>query len=261
MKMTIIHITMSNTQVVTAQHTTVFHGPVHQSGRACAQAIKRPADKKTRPQQHINMSIPASPVPNISGMMQLYNYNYMHTVYPWATTFRAGVILLCETANLSTKQAPNETDYQSFKMLMVWQKAENCITKNGSLKPLPARLGFPKGRQDDNDRNALQTALRELKEETSIDIRHDSRLHARIVVPSIIIPREGHDINEVLIFFIVIIKCEPKVQICDYELSGYEWINIATGLRGLSPTTTPTAGLLKLIEDIDFWGPINTIRP
>jgi len=179
----------------------------------------------------------------------------MYTEYPWAETFRAGIILLCRTPGSDDK-----VDYQSLKLLMVWQKAEICTAKDGSTKALPARLGFPKGRRDDNESNALQTALRELKEETCIDI-YDTQLHARIVVQPIIIPRKGCNIDEVLVYFIIYIDHEPMVRICDRELSGYEWINASTGLRGLYPTTLPTAELLKLIESIHLWAPMDTVQP
>ncbi len=196
-----------------------------------------------------------------SDPIKVYDYSHMSRVYPWAKAFRAGIILLYECDAERNPCDPSIT-LPKFEMLMVWQKAEDQRLRDGTTRHLPMRIGFPKGQSEDTDKSALTTALRELKEETGIEILRNKGSHAHLVVPAIIILREGGGIDEVLIYFIMIIKgARPRVTICADELSGFAWIDVSAGLRGLSPTTRPTAELLKLIENIDFWGPMTTIKP
>ncbi len=192
------------------------------------------------------MSIPNRPTA-AEMLNSRYSYNVLQKAFPWKKLVRAGVI-------------PIFMGNGPIEVLMVHQRAEEQRLKGGRTKHLPVRAGFPKGQQEDCDKSALETALRELKEETGIDV-HDARLAARIVVSTIIIPRMGRGIDELLIYFIVIIGCKPQISICEHELSGYSWINIASSLKNEYTTTWATAKILDHMRLINFWGPIKSIAP
>ncbi len=187
-------------------------------------------------------------------LAQMYDYDVLRKVFEWSTNYRAGVIIVYKPPCTVDHNVP----YVPLETLMVQQKATEYI-HNGKLKYLPVRLGFPKGQYIATDKNALATAFRELYEETGIDV-FDPRLKARIAVSPIIIPRTEPSIQEVLIYFIVTI--EEKVQIQNYdetELVGYQWIDILSGLQWITPTTGPTAMILKTLESINLWAPMKSI--
>ncbi len=145
-----------------------------------------------------------------------------------------------------------------LKMLMVQQKAHK-YWDNGKEKHIPERFGFPKGQWVPTDQNALVTAIRETHEETGINILDAQQYNVRIAIPTFIIPRAEFHIEEVLIYFIVTVEVKPPVCICKCELSGHKWVDMLSGLRGITPTTNPTAAILSQLENINFWGPINSI--
>lgn len=174
---------------------------------------------------------------------QIYDYKILDQVYYGTKTFRAGVILIYMEEN-------------KMEMLMVRQRAISFWDK-GKMRNLPSRLGFPKGQREPADKNALETALRELYEETGINI-FDQHIGARVCVPTIILPRQ-YEQREILIYFIVTIETKPTVSICNVELDGYSWVDMITGLRSVRPTTTSTDHILQQMKNINFRGHINSI--
>jgi 8-oxo-dGTP pyrophosphatase MutT (NUDIX family) len=184
----------------------------------------------------------------IDWLANTYSYSILTRVFPRTDPFRAGVILIFRA----------ETHEETvMKMLMV-QEREAVFMAAGKMKRLPSRLGFPKGQRIAEDKTAFDTARRELREETGIDL-FDSRLKAKVCVPTLILPRTLHPFNEVIIYFIVIVETQPDVRICEVELDGYKWVNMIGDLRGVKPTTTTTDSILQQIRNIDFLGPVNCI--
>jgi hypothetical protein len=132
---------------------------------------------------------------------------------------------------------------------MVHQKPTDRFEKTRTM-----RRGFPKGGESSGDKSALDTAFRELYEETSIDLTtHD----AQIAPQTFMIPRQS--VGEMFIYFLCIIDHEPPVNICTTELMGYEWYDARASLRGIQSVTIPTSTLLNTLEDVDFDKISNTI--
>lgn len=177
-----------------------------------------------------------SPLSSIEDFHRYFNYKSLFRTYSDAQEFRAGIILV----------------YRSNEMLMIHQKPttylEDSIEKN-----LGMRRGFPKGGRNASDISALDTALREVHEETGINIT-DPQYNARLSVSTFIIPH----VYEVFVYFVCVVDTKPTVTICEQELDGYEWVDVKSGLRGIRSTTIPTARLLCELENVDF-GKMQTI--
>lgn len=169
------------------------------------------------------------------------NYKQLRNACNWATVFRAGFIIIYSN--------PIE---KLCELLLVYQKATQRYLPNGSYENLPIRKGFPKGSSNRYDKSALDTAIRETKEETGIDIC-DPANDAKIVPSLFTILRPEYGVEEMFIYFIAVISSKPQIILDNTELVGYEWINMEDGLRGIQNTTIPTMMMLKILEDINVW--------
>lgn len=176
-----------------------------------------------------------SPLNSIEDFHRYFNYRSLFRTYTDAQEFRAGIILV----------------YQC-EMLMVHQKPTTYLD-DSIEKSLGMRRGFPKGGRNADDISALDTALREVREETGINVT-DTLYNARLSVSTFIIPH----VYEVFIYFVCVVDTKPTITICEQELDGYEWIDVKSGLRGIRSTTIPTARLLCELENVDF-GKMQTI--
>jgi 8-oxo-dGTP pyrophosphatase MutT (NUDIX family) len=165
---------------------------------------------------------------------QIYNYADIAIVCPWVKVFRAGMVVVHKSAELC-------------EILMIHERAaviQDQATKK--IKHIPMRRGFPKGQRQKEDVTALDTALRELREETGIHVANKGD-----ILPAVfLIPR--FSCSEALIYFVYVTRTKPAVSICTRELAGYEWINVRTGLKNVEATTIPTARLLIELENVNF---------
>jgi 8-oxo-dGTP pyrophosphatase MutT (NUDIX family) len=152
--------------------------------------------------------------------------------FPNARTVRSGILLIC-------KPGPKCNP----KLLLVKEKEGVYKTRNGE-KLFPVRFGPPKGAAKAEDRTALETAERELYEETKININKVPR--ARLLLSSLVYYRP--EVNEVLVYFIVFVDHQPPVQICDKELAGYAWVDMAGGLARIQNVSTPTGKVFGILD-------------
>jgi len=151
--------------------------------------------------------------------------------FPQAFTIRSGILLVCK--NLHS----NPT------LLLVKEKEGVYNTCNGE-KIFPSRYGPPKGAAILSDKSALETAERELYEETNIMLRSIPR--ARLLLSSIVYYRP--EVHEAIIYFIVFTDHQPPVQICNKELSGYAWVDMKIGLSRIQNVSIPTQVLFGILD-------------
>jgi 8-oxo-dGTP pyrophosphatase MutT (NUDIX family) len=168
-------------------------------------------------------------VSTFEGLNDAHGYDILRgIVFPWAHTFRGGIILL----HKDDEQIRADDPAQAWSMLMIHEKER----RDGDTLILPRRCGFPKGSSGVDDRNILQTAMRELVEETGINLH---AVGARLVGTPIILPRTEGGIDEEFTFFIAIVKERPPLTF-GAGIDGGEWVNVASRLikstRPVSPS-------------------------
>lgn len=178
---------------------------------------------------------------NYGDMRKLYNYKILKENFSWTKNWRCGILFI------------SCSDDKIRHVLMVYHK--ECIFRG---EKIDRRLGFPKGEATIQDVSALDTAIREFKEETSINL-FDQNIDAKLAINTIVTVRPETGVEEVQIYFIVLTKEKPNVVYCEHELDGYEWVNLGGGLQCIEPVTTPTRLLLKYMETLNFWDPIETV--
>jgi len=166
---------------------------------------------------------------SIPEFQALFNYADLRKQFPTAKVFRAGALIL-----------------HAGRLLMV-HHAE-IISK----KRVPERRGFPKGSFEACDKSALDTARREVREETGLDIF----TRKFIIRPTAIIM--PYQTSEMHIYFLVdAIGDRPQVKICDpREIAGYSWydlVPLASKDCILPQFTFSAHNILGVITDLIFF--------
>jgi 8-oxo-dGTP pyrophosphatase MutT (NUDIX family) len=189
-----------------------------------------PRSKKCYPEHIVRVGRLLSSAHGIvSNLRMLYSYEVLEAAYP-RFTMRAGLIITCK----------------SF-VLMIREHERPCV-RNGVPGIIPSHIGFPKGGRSPSDISAIDTALREGYEETGIIFQD-----AQFAKSAAIIPRPEIGIEELFVYFIVMIDSFPAVKIDTEELCGYEWVDSAKLPFYHMPTVTrPTDCLLRWLENVDF---------
>lgn len=153
------------------------------------------------------------------------SYPALRRQYPWVEVFRAGFIVL--------------SDHDDPHMLLVYQRAEGA---------LPRRRGLPKGRALRSDTTILDTAARELREETGIDVFGS----ATLLPAKFVIERPEISVRELVIYFVAVLESPHAITLDTAELDGYEWFDLRNSLRSVRPTSKPTTRLFAVLDDVDF---------
>jgi 8-oxo-dGTP pyrophosphatase MutT (NUDIX family) len=153
-------------------------------------------------------------------------------------TVRAGFLVILRTHDI-------ENDIQCNELLVVKEKGNTCY-KNGILQTIPPRLGPPKGSAEQCDISALDTAKRELFEETGINV-HDPAIDAKLLETTFIYYRPK--VSEIIVYFVIFISKMPKISLCTRELLDYQWIDMAPGLRRITDVTDPTSKIFSLLDN------------
>ncbi|KAL6059973.1 NUDIX hydrolase [Balamuthia mandrillaris] len=166
-----------------------------------------------------------------------YQYEYLRKVFTWARVFKAGILLVHDGEDAA-------------KILFVKQKSTTAILQDKKVL-VPSRFGLPKGHAEAFDKSALDTAKRELREETGVDI-DDPRLGARVLTTPIIYRRPEYDIEELTIYFIAVVQHKPEVHFCPKELEGAEWFEIKREIKTLDGLSVPTKGIIAAVGEIDW---------
>lgn len=169
---------------------------------------------------------------SIPDFQALFGYAGLREQFPTAKVFRAGALII-----------------HAGRLLMV-HHAE--IT---GKKRVPERRGFPKGSSEACDKSALDTARREVREETGLDIF----THKFIIRPTAIIM--PYQTSEMHIYFLVdAIGDQPRVKICDpREIAGYSWYDyhnpdhLPCKDRVLPQFTFSAHNILGAITDLIFF--------
>lgn len=171
---------------------------------------------------------------NINDMRKFYDYSNIRKAFPWAQIIRAGFICLYKP--LDTIDA---------EVLLVQQKATQFMSRGQKIIK-PPRYGPPKGIADNKDISAIDTALRELFEETSVVPSIE------IIQPATIIVRRP-ELNELMIYYIALFKTRPDVNICIDELLDYKWFDVSSVYYEVGKdATTPTKSVLMLLNHINY---------
>lgn len=166
----------------------------------------------------------------------LYSYKILDNVFTWGRFFRAGTIVIFKESIFDG----------ACELLLVHQRKSEYVDMDGTHKILFERKGPPKGARDYNDQTALQTALRETTEETGIDIMNP-QYRAKLAKTTFISRRP--EVDEIIIYFVVVFEKKPQVKICKKELSGFTWVDMKLGLKQITDVTWPTRRLLHSLEN------------
>lgn len=133
------------------------------------------------------------------------DYGKFDEVYSWVNKkVRAGVICL----------------RRDGKLLVIKNIDKITIDSKFRVNNVRGLYGFPKGMRESEDKNVLDTAFRELGEETGI-----KRTDGEIKYPPLFIERNGED-PEVFVYLIMVLDSNPAICIANNEISSYEWLSI-----------------------------------
>lgn len=154
----------------------------------------------------------------------IYAYNKLEKFAQWAKKYRAGIILV--------------RDIGGEKSVLFVQEAS-----------VGGALGFPKGGRETADESAFDTAVRELREETGVDLEE---LPARFIPHCVATCRSEIGVEQVSLFFVAVIGYDVKVTISG-EISYYRWISVADVNRGLPGVTANTRAIIRDVENMLQW--------
>jgi 8-oxo-dGTP pyrophosphatase MutT (NUDIX family) len=173
------------------------------------------------------------------------SYDTLEHVFTWAESYRAGCIVVYKPLD----DVP--------QLLIVHQQPPTYT----SIKvPNIAFKGLPKGGRIKEDATALDTAFRELVEETSINLA-DPDLGAVMSYTMFAVERPEQGINEIIIYFCVTVRTKPNIILDNAELAGYEWHDVSLGYDKIQPVSRPTQLLFKMLQDrVDFTQDFDGIR-
>lgn len=167
---------------------------------------------------------------------RLYSYDILRKVFDWSTSFRAGVIIIYRD------------ELSGVRELLLVRERSNRYERDGKLHH---RRGPPKGGCSPTDKSALETAVREAREETGIDVLNPS-LRARIMPTVFVFRRPKEDNSELICYFIAIFDKKPDVCICKDEIVGYSWEDMSKGLKSILDVSIPTKLLLMSLENTNL---------
>ena len=171
---------------------------------------------------------------NLNDMRRFYDYSNVRKAFPWAQIIRAGFICLYKP-----------TDEADAEILLVQQKATQFMSRGQKITK-PPRYGPPKGMADNKDISAVDTALRELFEETSIIPDKEN------IQPVTLIVRRP-ELNELMIYYIALFKARPDVNICLKELTDYKWFDVSSVYYEVGKdATTPTKSVLMMLNHLKY---------
>jgi len=106
----------------------------------------------------------------------------------------------------------------------------------------PAHYGLPKGCSFRHEKTAVQTALRELREETSIHLKpQDICDNIYFVIPTS---------DALFIIYTAFLPVKPAVRVDMREIDGYKWVNLDSDISDISATaiTFRVKHLLEFME-------------
>ena len=139
----------------------------------------------------------------------------LESVFPWVDHIRAGILLV-----------------HNGKLLLVREKT-SC------------NIGPPKGLADWSvDATAFDTAMRELLEETGLNLKNKS-----IAVCTNIYMYPRKHCKELMIYFAVFINFKPRLYIRNNEISAYIWSDLKDGLSGKYKCSEASSVLYRAIDN------------
>jgi 8-oxo-dGTP pyrophosphatase MutT (NUDIX family) len=184
-------------------------------------------------------------VPDASVLRTMCSIHVIDGIFPSMVQFRAGIALVYV----------DNVPADRVELLLVKENTTKYTNLHGYECYSKGFYGPPKGGIADGDSSLLETAERELLEETGINLREiaSSAWMTKYVV-GVEVPRPEKDIDamEYLMYFIVIITTKPTVTVCEKEISGYKWIDILSMERDALNASIPTGCVLNACADIDF---------
>lgn len=160
-----------------------------------------------------------------------YSHEKIAEVFSWTKNVRAGIILIYDN-----------------NVLLVKERGRKITNSYHNNIFIAERFGIPKGEPIKTDKNIFMTALRELKEETGINIVPKKYLLCKT---SITIERNEKHLNSVHIYFIVFATLKPTVIIRNREIVDYMWYPIHSE-KLPDPTNKSCDIVLNLIKTINI---------
>lgn len=177
----------------------------------------------------------------LADLRKLYMYDVIEKVFPWADSIRAGFLPILR-----------ETRFGGNRELLLVTQKETAVKNNGRFRVIPSRQGPPKGSRGNGDVSALDTAIRELREETGIDIL-STTFTGEVKPCAFIARRPEYGVQELIIYFVVLFEKRPDVTIETRELDNYTWHDMSRGLSHIKDVTQPTKQLLRTLENINWY--------
>lgn len=116
------------------------------------------------------------------------------------------------------------------------------LLKGSSKASAAPKWGFPKGARDPSDKTVLDTAMRELREETGIE----SLPHNALYRDTLLVHTYSCNIN---IFLFVLLDQFPNVRLDASEIAEYQWVHIDAVLRWPNLTSAAKDTLCALIKN------------
>lgn len=177
---------------------------------------------------------------NCRSFSSIYSYGVLRKVFSWAKHFRAGFVIIAA-----------EDDRREM-LLVRSHPNSNCSSTDRNGAPVHHGMyGPPKGQRERVDRSALDTALRETREETDIDIIAEAAAGRAKITQTVFVARRPEvGIEEIMIWFIAVFDRRPAVRIDSAELQDYMWVEMNRNLRMIGPVSTPTKKLLLGLENL-----------
>lgn len=157
-------------------------------------------------------------VEQFNHLRSLYRWDTLKVLFPHAICFRAGVILITNGRVLTVR--------------------ENAT---------PERIGPPKGLAEKSDFSAFDTAVRELLEETGVDITQHNVDFSKATITIV----NQHQTTEVFIYFIARVDTPPVVNIQKSEICSYDYVDIAK-LSEFDASYT-NARAFKVLQNLDHY--------
>lgn len=116
------------------------------------------------------------------------------------------------------KESQQEKKYSNMIVLNSEKNQVLIVRRANYLKKFPGQWGFPGGSVDKKDKDEKQAAIRELKEETGIELswneEHECKEYGQI----------KNDDGSISIFYITTLESDVEIKL-SREHAGYEWFD------------------------------------
>ncbi len=163
----------------------------------------------------------------------------------------------CESYSWSALEAITKRDHLRAGLVIIIEEPglEARVLfvqgKNVTGKKKTAFLGPPKGMKEDGELSAIDTAVREAREEIGFDVRDVPG--CRLMKAPLMSNRSDERINEMIMYFIVSITSVPPIKLQDSEIESKAEIPISTlHTWPKNHFSLPTQEIIAVLQEYTF---------